>query len=276
MTTTINDLQPRQQAANNAKPLWAAVGILGVAVLGMGASMIYQARTPAPPAQIVANTSAAPATLAPPIAARVYAEDLPEKPALAPARPAQEPAKRVVKPAPRTALAPVVAGIAPSATTYPSSYPSNYPSSYPAPVAALPICSHCGAVESVTPIQRSTKPDGPGIGAVAGGLAGAVLGNQVGRGNGRTLATILGAIGGGFAGNAVEKNVKKETVYQVGIRMEDGSRRALEVAQPPAVGSKVTVDGSSLRSNEGNVYRAPAPVAQRTNQQTPVYSAPAY
>jgi len=133
------------------------------------------------------------------------------------------------------------------------------------------ICSNCGAIESVTPIQRSTKPDGPGVGAVAGGVAGAVLGNQVGQGNGRTVATILGAIGGGFAGNAIEKNVRKETVYQVEVRMEDGSRRTVEVAQPPAVGSKVTVDGSSIRSNNGGVYNAPAPVMQRTSQQTPVY-----
>ena len=73
-----------------------------------------------------------------------------------------------------------------------------------------------------------------------------------------------------------KKNLKKETVYQVGVRMEDGSRRTLEVAQPPAVGSKVTVDGSSLRSNNGGVYNAPAPVLQRTSQQAPVYSAPVY
>jgi outer membrane lipoprotein SlyB len=112
------------------------------------------------------------------------------------------------------------------------------------------------------------------VGAVAGGVAGAVLGNQVGNGNGKTVATILGAIGGGFAGNAIEKNMKKETVYQVSVRMDDGSRRTVEVAQPPAVGSKVTVDGSSIRSNEGAVYRAPAPVVQRTNQPAPVYQAP--
>ena len=100
--------------------------------------------------------------------------------------------------------------------------------------------------------------------------------SQVGNGNGKTVATIIGAIGGGFAGNEVEKRMKRETVYQVGVRMEDGSRRTVEVAQAPAVGSKVTVDGSSIRSNGGGVYNAPAPVVQRTSQQTPVYQAPTY
>ena len=122
--------------------------------------------------------------------------------------------------------------------------------------------------------MRTTKADGPGIGAVGGGVLGAVLGNQVGNGNGKTVATILGAIGGGFAGNAIEKNMKKETVYQVSVRMDDGSRRTVELAQPPAVGSKVTVDGSSIRSNDGSVYRAPAPVVQRTTQSEPVFRGP--
>ena len=260
MTTTTDSFQPGQQPASNAKPLWAAVGILGVAVLAMGGTMIYQGRPAAPPAQVVATTAATPVALAKPIAGMPSAaDDLIEKPTAAPAKPAPAPAKKVVKPTPRPtpSPAPSVAGAAPAASPY---------------AVAAQICNSCGAVESVTPIQRTTKPDGPGVGAVAGGVAGAVLGNQVGQGNGRTVATILGAIGGGFAGNAIEKNVRKETVYQVSVRMDDGSRRTIEVAQPPAVGSKVTVDGSTIRSNSGGVYSAPAPVTQRTSQQTPVYS----
>ena len=267
MTTAIDNMQPGQQAQSNAKPLWAAVGILGAAVLAMGGTMIYQGRPAAPAAQVVA---VAPAALVKPnIAAFSAADDLIEKPTVAPAKPAPVPAQKVVKPTPKPtpSPAPRVTGNAPAA--------SPYPAPVPVPVAAAQICGNCGAVESVTPVQRTTKPDGPGVGAVAGGVAGAVLGNQVGQGNGRTAATIIGAIGGGFAGNEVEKRMKRETVYQVGVRMEDGSRRTVEVAQPPAVGSKVTVDGSSIRSNSGgsngSVYNAPAPVMQRTNQQAPVY-----
>lgn len=269
MTTAIDTVQPGQQTSSTAKPLWAAVGILGVAVLGMGGTMIYQGRTPAPAAQVAAITP----ELAKPMTAASMAkisngstsaaDDMIEKPTAAPVKPAPAPTKKVVKPTPRPtpSPAPSVAGAAPY------SYPA------PAPVAAQ-VCTVCGSIESVTPIERTTKADGPGIGAVGGGVLGAVLGNQVGRGNGRTAATILGAIGGGFAGNAVEKNMKKETVYQVGVRMEDGSRRTMELAQPPAVGSRVTVEGSTIRNNDGGVYRAPAPVAQRSVQPAPVFQAP--
>lgn len=270
MNTATDNVQLGQQTSSTAKPLWAAVGILGVAVLGMGGTMIYQGRTPAPAAQVAAVTP----ELAKPLSAASMArsssggsnaaDDMVEKPTAAPAKPAPVPAKKVVKPAPTPtpSPAPSVAGAAPAPSPYPA----------PAPVAVAQICAACGSVESVTPIERTTKADGPGIGAVGGGVLGAVLGNQVGNGNGRAVATIIGAIGGGFAGNEVEKRMKKETVYLVGVHMEDGSRRTIEVAQPPAVGSKVTVEGSTIRSNDGGVYRAPAPVVQHTNQQSqPVY-----
>jgi hypothetical protein len=43
MNTATENLQPGQQSTpGNARPLWAAVGILGVAVLAMGGTMIYQ------------------------------------------------------------------------------------------------------------------------------------------------------------------------------------------------------------------------------------------
>ena len=270
MNTAIDTTQSGQQTATNAKPLWAAVGILGAAVLAMGGTMIYQGRQTAPAAPVVAF--AAPAALANNItSASNAADDLIEKPTVAGAKPAPAPAQKVVKPTtkptptPSPSPAPRLAGNAPAASPYPA----------PLPVAVAQICGNCGAVESVTPIERTTKADGPGIGAVGGGVLGAVLGNQVGNGSGKTAATIIGAIGGGLAGNEVEKRMKRETVYQVGVRMEDGSRRTVELAQAPAVGSKVTVDGNSLRSNgggnNGGVYNAPAPVMQRTNQQTPVY-----
>jgi outer membrane lipoprotein SlyB len=235
----------------------------------MGGTMIYQQRAPAPLAPVALTAPAAALPLAASSAqvasvagsaalSQNAADDLIEKPAAAVVKPAAAPApapvKKVVKPTPRPAPAPTYSSNAP--------YPSTAPSPAPVPVVAQ-VCASCGSVEAVTPVTRTTKPDGPGVGVIAGGVAGAVLGNQVGRGNGRAVATVLGAIGGGWAGNAIERNVRKETVYQVGVRMDDGSRRTIEVAQPPGVGSKVTVDGSTIRNNDGAVYSAPAPVLQR-------------
>ena len=280
MNTAIDNFQPGQTSASTgSKPLWAAVGILGAAVLAMGGTMIYQQRSPAPVAPLAQVALAAPQVVAPAAKAGA-ADDLVEKPVMAPAKPspAPIPVQKVVKPEPKPVPKPVpqpvykpvpVVTESPARAPIYSGSPGNAPYPSPAPVVAQ-VCTFCGSVESVTPVQRSTKPAGVGIGTVAGGVLGAVVGNQVGQGNGRTVATILGAIGGGFAGNAVEKNVRTETVYQVGVRMEDGSRRMVEVAQPPGVGSRVTVDGAGLRTHDGVTYRAPAPVAQVAGQQQPV------
>ncbi|MGH6625449.1 MAG: glycine zipper 2TM domain-containing protein [Burkholderiaceae bacterium] len=118
----------------------------------------------------------------------------------------------------------------------------------PAPVAHVaraPVCRNCGTVESVTPVQRSAPTSG--VGAVAGGVAGALLGNQVGGGNGRAAMTVLGAVGGGFAGNAIEKNMKTQTSYQMRVRMRDGSVRTVEQATALAAGSPVLVERNTVR-----------------------------
>ena len=243
MNNTLNNPTPGQMpqpvpTTSNSKPLWAAVGILGVAVLAMGGTMLYQGRPAAPVAPLASVTAPADVKLAlnSPTGAGNAADDLAEKPAAVPAKPAPvpapAPAKKVVQ-TPKPA-APLTYSNANGGTAY-SSAP------------AKQVCATCGTVESVTPVQRSTKSEGPGVGAVAGGVLGAVLGNQVGHGNGRAAATVLGAVGGGFAGNAIEGNMKKVTVYQVGVRMEDGSRRNVEISQAPSIGSSVTVEGANLR-----------------------------
>lgn len=265
-TYNTDNLQPGQQPASAAnKPLWAAVGILGIAVLAMGGTMIYQQSKQSSPAAQVALATPQSAVNAPSMASSATAaDDMVEKPAAA-AKPAPVPAQKVVKPKPVPKPQPATAGVSPAPSPSPSSVP------VPVAVAPAPVCSYCGSIESVTPVTRSTKPPGVGVGTVAGGVLGAVLGNQIGQGNGRTLGTIIGAVGGGFAGNAIEGHMRKETVYQVNVRMEDGSHRTVEVAQPPAVGSRVTVEGSTIRSNDGAVYRAPAPVTPNVVQPAPVY-----
>lgn len=253
-------LQPGQQpASSNNKPLWAAVGILGVAVLGMGGTMIYNQRAPAPvvaaaPVATVAALTPAPVALPllpAPVEKAAVADDLVEKPAAAAVQPAPVPApapvkkvvKHVPKPQPQPPRELTYSQVGPAGSGYSGGY--NAPAPYQVQAA---VCHACGTIESVTPITRSTKPEGVGIGTVAGGLLGAVLGNQMGHGGGRAAATVLGAVGGGFAGNAIEGNMHKETIYQVGVRMEDGSRRVVELANAPAVGAPVTVEGSTLRA----------------------------
>jgi outer membrane lipoprotein SlyB len=107
-----------------------------------------------------------------------------------------------------------------------------------------PVCGHCGVIEDVR--QVTVKGKGSGVGAVAGGVLGGAVGNQMGHGNGRTAMTVLGAIGGGVAGHEVEKYARRETVYDVRVRMDDGSVRTFQQKTAPTAGARVTVEGHTL------------------------------
>lgn len=136
----------------------------------------------------------------------------------------------------------------------PAKAASPRPSARPAPArtatrsggATASVCSSCGVVQSVTPVQQ--KGEGTGVGAVGGAVVGGLLGNQMGGGNGKKAMTVIGAVGGGMAGHEVEKRARGTTVYRVSVRMNDGSIRTVTQATPPTVGQKVTVSGNQVRA----------------------------
>jgi outer membrane lipoprotein SlyB len=258
-----NTLGNMPSTPTNTKPLWATIGVLGVSVLAMGASLVSIYQRPAEPVALVAKPSAN--ALASPAAVITEMADGTPVPKAIPAQQntAQAATKNVVKTSPAKAAAPtaVHAGTTAHASAAPAPQAATPVAVAQAPVlapvpAAAPVCANCGTVEAVTPVTRQGK--GSGAGAVAGGVVGAVLGHQVGGGDGRTVATILGAVGGGLAGNAIEKNTKKTTVYAVSVRMDDGSTRSFEEASAPAVGAKVKVEGAALRAADGTLH-APLP-----------------
>ena len=122
-----------------------------------------------------------------------------------------------------------------------------------APVARAPVCASCGRVESVQAVEQAEPATG--VGAVAGGVLGAVVGNQVGKGSGRTAATLLGAAGGGYVGHKIEQRTRTRTVYQVAVRMDNGSVRHFQRAQPTAVGTPVVLQGKGFRVDQGGSAR---------------------
>lgn len=113
------------------------------------------------------------------------------------------------------------------------------------PTAAGPsVCPNCGTVESVHAVQ--VQGQGSGVGAVTGGVLGGVVGNQMGKGSGNAAMTVLGAIGGGIAGNEIEKSQKRSTVYEVKVRMDDGTTRTFSRKEPTATGTRVEVSGNGF------------------------------
>lgn len=107
------------------------------------------------------------------------------------------------------------------------------------------VCANCGTVESVK--AEKHKGEGTGLGAVGGAVVGGVVGHQMGGGNGKKALTVLGAVGGGLAGHEIEKQARSTTVYQVQLRMDDGSMRTVTQNTAPAVGARVEVEGHQLK-----------------------------
>jgi outer membrane lipoprotein SlyB len=261
------------------KPLWAAIGVLGVGVLALGASLIHVNNRSAEPTAMVSTSRTAAgnntAQLAPrsstgadgggmitetaegrAVVAPSKTTDSAAKPA--PKTVAKQAPQRVAAAAPSTrpadvavaANAPVVSsGLPPvaGATQQPAAQTAPAPAPVVAQAPARAVCANCGTIEAVTPVVREGKA-GP-VGTIAGGVLGGILGHQVGNGRGKDLATVAGAVGGVVAGRAVEKNMRKETVYSVRVHMEDGSTRTVEQASAPAVGAKVRMDGNTLRTD---------------------------
>ena len=263
------------RTTSHTKPLWLAVGVLGAAVIAMAGTLVYMQTR-----QIEARAVPATAGLIEPkdLAAlgnvpagdkgvsAGAAQDEVERPAVAAAKKAPLPAKVAVTKVEKRVLPAGAASPATGAQTGASTTVAAAPvagaggGTNPVavqPAQVKPVCTQCGTVESATTLVRAAPASG--VGVVAGGVLGAVLGNQVGGGSGKTAATILGAVGGGWAGNEIEKRVKKETVYEVKVRMDDASTRTFELATPVGNGAKVTVEGKSLRLADGSLA-SPIPV----------------
>lgn len=116
------------------------------------------------------------------------------------------------------------------------------PVATPKPVAQPTNLATVQAVREVKDAGQSTA-----LGPIAGGIAGAVLGNQIGRGHGsQKVITVLGAAGGAVAGNAIEKQARGTTHWEVDVRRDDGTNETVrsDVAPSYQPGQRVRlIDG---------------------------------
>lgn len=113
--------------------------------------------------------------------------------------------------------------------------------------AVRTICGNCGVIQMVNTV---VLPAGTtGVGAVAGAVVGGVIGNQIGGGDGKKLATVAGVVGGGVIGNEIEKkNSSAQTVYDIKVKMDDGSVQTLRVNEKPSwrKGEKVILENGAI------------------------------
>lgn len=224
-----------------------AFALGGAALVGVGIAAGMWLNRPGSPATAPEAASASPAAtvevpasvaqqaLAPQTLAAASQAALPS-PTETAKTPVQPSAATEPKAAPRKS-------IKPKNTDTPHASSDHQPTATP-----TPVCQTCGTVDHVRTIQKEVASTG--VGAVAGGVLGGVIGNQLGKGQGKTAMTILGAIGGGVAGNQIEKQQRAETVYEVTIRMDNGTTRTITQSAPATVGTRVDVDGQQIRHLE--------------------------
>lgn len=223
MTADTTSLPTPTPAGRWPRNVWLLAGGLALAAVGVAAGLAWR---PAPQPELVA-----PGSLEATRASLAANETVVDGPAASGAK---------------------AGNTMPSVQTPPAQTVSKPPAQRSRPPAtartrtAAATCTHCGVVQSVREVRE--KGQATGVGAVAGGVVGGALGNQVGKGNGRAAMTVIGAIGGGLAGNEIEKRARGETVYEVRVRMDDGSLRTLRQKTAPAPGARVTVQGDTARS----------------------------
>lgn len=102
-------------------------------------------------------------------------------------------------------------------------------------------CQDCGVIVEVKEVEVPGK--GTGVGAVAGGVGGAVIGHEIG--DGSRAGTAVGAVVGAVAGHQIERQARAHKRYDITVRMNDGSTRALSdetsTSPPFKSGDKVQV-----------------------------------
>jgi outer membrane lipoprotein SlyB len=218
----------------------AAVAVILASATGIAAmtGILPTSRAVTAPPQV----ASAPLAVTSPITAQQVQQAQPVQPV----QPVQQAAQQEAPARPRvhrTHSAPAA-----EAPRYANSQGDQAPSQYapPRPVAADPYAGEVVAINAVQSPEPTT-----GLGAVGGAVAGGLLGNQIGGGRGRVLTTIAGAVGGGVVGNGIEHAVRKQTTYQVQVRMQDGSYQTFNYQTQPAVqvGQRVHVSGDSLTAS---------------------------
>jgi outer membrane lipoprotein SlyB len=232
-----------------SRGVWIGGGLMALTIVALATALVMKGgnsgvETPAQLAAVPAPTVTAPAPAPVVVApAPVVAEATPPvvEPAQAPA-----PAHHTVRHTPTHSTTSTSESGSTGNTTV-ASTGGNAPVANPSPAPApAPVCTTCGVVDSYDSVQVAGNTNG--VGAVAGGVGGAVLGSQIAGRHNKTLGGVIGAIGGGLLGNAIEKHERTTTMYDVHVRMNDGSMRTVRQSTIPQVGSHVSIEGNTLHA----------------------------
>ena len=223
-TTPLNT--DRSTASGIHRGVWIGGGLMALTVIALATTLVVKNNNTFPDTASATPLVAGTTTPGAPTTEQASATN---PPVLTPTTPVNESARPVHRPLP-----------------YNAAHSDSSWNGQPQRVAAVPACVDCGVIDGYSAVQ--VKGQNNGVGAVAGGLGGALVGSKIaGRGN-HSVGGVIGAIGGGLLGNAIESHERVVTVYDVRVRMADGSVRTVRQSTVPTVGQRVNVEGHTLRA----------------------------
>lgn len=173
-------------------------------------------------------------------------EELLKPPAKPPATAAPLPVNQGLPPASVKAAAEAKVAAAPSPALPWVAPPPPSPS--PKLESTAPVCIACGWVEwvAVLPTAASVPPGMvTAVAAAQGAQAAQAMQIPVQAGRGKASDPMMGAVAGAMAGALLGPSLERRappgpsSVYEIHIRMEDGSLRTFEQAEPVPVGTRV-------------------------------------
>ena len=224
MNTTPSNTE-RSTASGIHRGVWIGGGLMGLTIIALATTLVVKNNDALPDAAPLATTTTTPGS------PTTSQSSVANPPVVVAQSGTPAPAHEATRPAHHT----------------PSHDGANY--NEPQQVAAAPVCASCGVIDGYSAVQ--VKGQNNGVGAVAGGLGGALVGSKIaGRGN-HSVGGVIGAIGGGLLGNAIESHERTATVYDVRVRMADGTVRTVRQSTVPNVGQRVNVEGNTLHAIDG-------------------------
>ena len=229
MNTTTTPNPNRSTASGIHRGVWIGGGLMALTIIALATTLVVKNNDAVP-------DNAATATPAPLVTANAT-----------PGTPSADPSTAAT-PAPVVkATTPANESTRPVHHTPSSTHHETGRDNAPQQVAAAePVCATCGVIDGYSAVQ--VKGQNNGVGAVAGGLGGALVGSKIAGRSNHTLGGVIGAVGGGLLGNAIESHERVTTVYDVRVRMADGSIKTVRQAKVPTVGQRVNVDGNTLHA----------------------------
>ena len=228
MNTTTPSNPNRSTASGIHRGVWIGGGLMALTIIALATTLVVKNNDALPEATPLAATTTTPGT---PTTGQSSVANPPV--VVAQQSGATTPAHEAARPAHHT-----------------PAHNNNANSNEPQQVAAAaPVCATCGVIDGYSAVQ--VKGQNNGVGAVAGGLGGALVGSKIAGRSNHTLGGVIGAVGGGLLGNAIESHERVATVYDVRVRMADGSVRTVRQASIPNVGQHVNVDGNTLHAIDG-------------------------